>query len=341
MGSGRFLSIALIFMILLFISPAAAYAGENVNTTAAGSANSAAASSVRVAFLDTGVSTLYLDAAQVESGQNYVFPQNNTKDRVGHGTATASLVLGSETLGIEGSCSSATIVPLVVYDTYISGVAKHGDSAMVAEAVRDAIDIYGCRVINMSIGFSMDSEELRAAVEYAESKGVVVVSSVGNDNLNMPEAAYYPASYPTVIGVGSANGDTAADFSQRGDAVFLLADGYKLTTATNLVGKKTKLLSGTSYSTALVSGVVASMLTECPTLTPADVRAILSESCIDVMAEGRDKDSGYGKLDSSRAVAAAVSASQGRTNGENLLADLLVRLVNTANTARGLLESAR
>ena len=350
MNKKRILSIALVLTVLLFTAQTAVYAGESGKT--------GSTSSVRVAFLDTGISTLYIDASNVAAGQNYVFPQNNTTDRVGHGTATASLVLGSVKLGIDGSCSSATAVPLVVYDTYISGVAKYGGSAMMTEAIYDAIDTYGCRVINMSIGIATDSDELRKAVEYAESKGVVIVSSVGNDNLETPDAAYYPASYPTVIGVGSANGDVAADFSQRGDSVFLLADGYHLKTATNQVGKKTKLLSGTSYSAAIVSGVVASMLTECSSLTPADVREILSKSCVDVMAEGRDNDSGYGKLDSSRAVAAAtavagglsvseaiakvsveagneaVSASQGSANGENMLAELLVRLINTANAAR-------
>jgi subtilisin family serine protease len=38
-----------------------------------------------------------------------------------------------------------------------------------------------------------------------EGKNVVVISSVGNSNRETPEALYYPAAYPTVIGVGSVN----------------------------------------------------------------------------------------------------------------------------------------
>lgn len=352
MKKKSFLFIVLVLAVLT-AAPAACYADEAYAAVygAADTAKTASqADTVRIAFLDTGISTMHIDPQKVASGKNYVFEKNNTVDRVGHGTATASLVLGSAELGINGTCPQATAIPLVVYDTYVSGVAEYGGSAMMAEAIYDAIDVFGCRVINMSIGVGLDSEALRKAVEYAESKGVIIVSSVGNDYLSSPDSVYYPAAYPTVIGVGSADGDTAADFSQRGESVFLLADGCKLKAATNLNSTKYKLLSGTSYSTALVSGVAASMLIECPSLTPSQVREILAESCDDVMAPGRDNDSGYGKLDVQKAIAAAAEAAgsggtqptknQGTdgqsTNAGNteLLSEVLLYMMNAAKTAQ-------
>ena len=77
----------------------------------------AAAEPVRVAFIDSGVSTKHLDAARVEAGENLIFPARDTEDRVGHGTATAGILLGSAELGIPALAADAVVVPLVCYDT--------------------------------------------------------------------------------------------------------------------------------------------------------------------------------------------------------------------------------
>ena len=50
---------------------------------------------VRIAFIDSGISTRHIDESLVEPGRNYVFPEADTRDRIGHGTAAASLVVGS------------------------------------------------------------------------------------------------------------------------------------------------------------------------------------------------------------------------------------------------------
>ena len=49
---------------------------------------------VRIAFLDSGISQKHLDGSQIAEGENFVFPLRDTNDRIGHGTATAGVVLG-------------------------------------------------------------------------------------------------------------------------------------------------------------------------------------------------------------------------------------------------------
>lgn len=272
-----------------------------------------ASGTVRVGFIDTGISTKYIDAAQVAGGKNYVFPEQDTEDRVGHGTATAGMMLGSLQLDIKGSCPHAVAVPLVTYDRYLSGVVKNLDISVMCQAIYDAIDVFGCRVINISMGIPIESEQLALAVEYADEKGVVVVSATGNDNLLYPQRSYYPAVYPTVIGVGSTNGpkdtlventigDTSdsltndyavAGFSQR-NGVSVMAEGVNVRTITNRNEAEAILRSGTSYSCAYVAGLCAQLLVDSPSLNPAQVRALLYASAQDIGTPGVDAESGWG-----------------------------------------------
>lgn len=264
--------------------------------------------SVRIGFIDTGISTKHLEGTQVAVGKNYVFPNQDTQDREGHGTATAGMVLGSEKLGLAGSFAGAVLVPLVTIDKYASGVVKKSDISVMCQAIYEAIDVYGCRVINISMGVPEDAEELRRAVAYAEKKGVVVVSAVGNDHVYYPQRSYYPASYPTVIGVGAAAGKVAegvpqggrregdwlvADFSQR-NGVSVLAEGLNLATVTNSNAAEARLRSGTSYACAYVAGLCTRLLAGTSSLSPAEVRGILYAGAQEFGAPGRDAESGWG-----------------------------------------------
>lgn len=253
----------------------------------------AAAAEVRVAFIDSGVSTKHLDASRVAAGENLIFPARDTDDRVGHGTATAGILLGSAELGIPALAAEAVVVPLVCYDTYPSGVAARGDAALLADAIRRAVDNYGCRIVNISMGIAADDPDLAAAVAYAEEKGVLLVSAVGNDYENAPDTAYYPAAYDSVVGVGAYDGADVAAFSGR-IGVSVVAPGVNIAAVSNRNEAKAVRRSGTSYACAYVTGVLADMLAADPTLTAADARAALYAAARDVGEPGFDAASGYG-----------------------------------------------
>lgn len=253
----------------------------------------AAAEEVRVAFIDSGVSVKHLDASRVAAGENLIFPARDTDDRVGHGTATAGIVLGSAELGIPALAAEAVVVPLVCYDTYPSGVAARGDAALMADAIRRAVDDYGCRIVNISMGIAADDPDLADAVAYAEEKGVLLVSAVGNDYENAPDTAYYPAAYDSVVGVGAYDGTGVAAFSGR-VGVSVVAPGVNVAAVSNRNEAKAVRRSGTSYACAYVTGVLADMLAADPTLTAADARAALYAAARDVGEPGFDAASGYG-----------------------------------------------
>ena len=255
----------------------------------------AAAEEVRVAFIDSGVSVKHLDASRVAAGENLIFPARDTDDRVGHGTATAGIVLGSAELGIPALAAEAVVVPLVCYDTYPSGVAARGDAALMADAIRRAVDDYGCRIVNISMGIAADDPDLADAVAYAEEKGVLLVSAAGNDYENAPDTAYYPAAYDSVVGVGAYDGAGVAAFSGR-VGVSVVAPGVNVAAVSNRNEAKAVRRSGTSYACAYVTGVLADMLAADPTLTAAGLRAALYASARDVGEAGFDAASGYGLI---------------------------------------------
>jgi subtilisin family serine protease len=59
---------------------------------------------------------------------------------------------------------------------------------------------------------------------------------------------------------------------------------------------------GTSAAAPHAAAIAALVLSYNPTLTPAQVRNVLTNSCIDIMAPGWDRDSGYGILMASAAL---------------------------------------
>jgi len=226
---------------------------------------------VRVAVIDTGVSTKSVSPDSILTGKNYILPDEDTEDKLGHGTAVSAIIVGSETARVAGVCPEAKLVPLVTASKDKNGAAVQGDTALTAQAIRDAIDVYGCRIINISAGAKSDSFQLRSAVAYAQKRGALVISSAGNNQQTDPGVIFYPGGYDSVLCVGAANSDgSIASFSQQNDTVDLLALG-SMRVAT-IKGTRINAM-GTSYSTAIVTGAAAKIWSTYPDLTADEVRA--------------------------------------------------------------------
>jgi len=263
----------------------------------------AAPEPIRIAFVDSGISTRHIDPDHVAEGKNYVFPDSDTLDRIGHGTATAGIVLGAADQGVTGVCPEAVAIPLVVMDAYPSGVIKNGGTEALCQAIMDAVDIFRCQIINISLSAAEDTQALHDAVDHAEAQGVLVVSAVGNDGAEGSDC--YPAAYDPVIAVGAADGDRPASFSQRG--ADLLAAGVQLTAATHRSSLRPTTVSGTSYSCALVTGFCARLLQQYPGLAPAAARQALYCLADDLGAPGYDAESGWGLIQTGRTIPDAFS----------------------------------
>ncbi len=257
------------------------------------------AASVKIGVIDTGVKEKdgIFDSEKILSGKNYVFGNNNTDDEVGHGTRVASLIIGTVDGEIVSPCSESLIVPLVYYTELASGAVLNGGIEAICNAVYDAVDIYGCQIINISSGIPANDERLEKAMGYAEEQDVLVVSACGNSG----DEVYYPAAYNTVIGVGSHNNKfEPAEFSCQGSGLDMLTYGENLKVVSIKNAADYELISGTSYSAALITAHAAAALEQNPHLTPSQIRYLMKVSCDDICDVGYDEKSGYGVFNADR-----------------------------------------
>ena len=252
---------------------------------------------VRVGVLDSGINPHPDLRGSLLSGRNYIQDArdpDDTSDSYGHGTRVAGLVSGAGDDGVFGVAPGAEIVPIKITDTRTVKIST------VCRAIYGAIDDFGCRVLNMSLGVQTEYEALKEAVQYAEQKGVVVVSAVGNGGTS---AKYYPAFYDSVIGVGAvSSAGTVYTRSNHNQSVLLTAPGVDVRSTASRGGYADA--TGTSFSVPHVSGAAAVLLGINPALKPADMRALLAETASDRGAEGYDEYYGYGILNLADAVLA-------------------------------------
>ena len=116
----------------------------------------------------------------------------------------------------------------------------------VAQAIKD-----GANPINLSLGSAGDSEFLHKMIQNGAKQGVLFVAAAGNEPTTNPT---YPGAYPEVVAVSSVGPDgKIAPYANRGDFVDVLAPGQVRVT----YGGQTWITSGTSVSTAIVSGLAA------------------------------------------------------------------------------------
>jgi subtilisin family serine protease len=263
------------------------------------------------------------------------------EDTQGHGTFVAGLIAANPTngIGIAGLAFNAQLLVAKV-------VAPDGGVSLPAEvaAIHWAVD-HGARVISLSLGGVRDplDEKLdtyspleQAAVDYAYSKGAVVVSAVGNGPQSPATPwnfADYPAALPHVVGVSALRRDGSVpaysnrdavynDIAAPGDNIFSIvpraladatcADGpYSDCGPTDLRGA-----IGTSFAAPQVAAAAALLLGQRPGLTPDQVSWLLERSATDADAAtgcaecpgGRDALTGWGALDVQAALSLMASA---------------------------------
>ena len=251
---------------------------------------------IRVGVLDSGVNPHPDLDGCLQPGRNYIenADPNDTADNYGHGTRVAGLVAASGPEGYIGVAPGAEIVPLKITDSRSVKISA------VCRAIYSGIDDFGCRVLNLSLGVQTQYESLREAAAYAEARGVVLVSAVGNGGT---AAVYYPAAYDTVIGVGAVDrtGSVYARSNHNG-SVLLTAPGVEVRCPAGQGGYTTG--TGTSFAVPQVSGAAAVLLSVDPSLDPARIRQLLSLTASDRGAEGFDEYYGYGILDLTAALEA-------------------------------------
>ena len=230
-----------------------------------------------------------------------------------HGTAVAS-VIGASTndgIGIPGVGWDTPVLPVRIFP----GPVCDGTSLQHLLAGMTQARSAGARILNLSLTASVHSPALQAAVVDAVNAGVVVVGAAGNANSTSP-AVYpggYPAVYPEVLSVGATGTtDARSSFSNHGYWVDVFAPGEDIQTYDRSATPVSA--DGTSFAAPIVSGVVSLLRSVRPSLTPAQISAILVRSADPVNgllrldARGALHDAVFG---SAPAVGAGVHAASG------------------------------
>lgn len=239
----------------------------------------------------------------------------DNRDGHGHGTHVCGIVgaIANNGIGISGAAPEVTILPIKV--TTSTGDA---DDATISKGIVDAVD-KGARVINLSIGGPDPSPILLDALNYAFNKNVSVVIAAGNDG----RAVNFPAAYNGVISVGAITPtDKIASYSSHDKRLVMVAPGggtpgrnegepIYSTTPTypvyiTMFERKTNnygLLAGTSMAAPQVTATAALLLSQEPTLSPAQLRTRLAASSDDGGAPGYDEYYGFGVLNVEKALA--------------------------------------
>ena len=198
--------------------------------------------------------------------------ENRTgRDCDGHGTHVASLAAGKT----YGAAKKARLYSIRVLDCYgfgpYSTIVSGLDYAarVIAERRRPA-------VVSMSLS-GWFSRTLDTALTRLYNQGIIIVVAAGNDLSNACRRS--PASSDKVITVaGTDINDRLYMYSNLGPCVDIFAPGYYILAASYSCDTCTTYMSGTSMSAPKVSGAAAIHLESNATLTPDDMKTLLTST---------------------------------------------------------------
>jgi thermitase len=215
----------------------------------------------------------------------------------GHGTMTSGLV--------HLVAPKAQILPLKAFSSNGTGYLSNIVAALYYATQHHA------NVVNMSFDLTSNSPSLTQAISYANRAGVVLVAAAGNESTSAP---VYPAALNSyVVGIASTtNWDTRSTFSNYGSVdVQIAAPGENI--ISTFPGGTYASASGTSFSSPLVAGTAALMLSAKPSLNQSQAASALSH------AIQLTPDLNHGRLDIYQAVSAWVNSSGSSSGSGNCL----------------------
>jgi len=318
---------------------------------------------VNVAVLDTGITALPDFGNRLLPGVDLSGGGNPTDDAYGHGTFVAGLIAGDGSSSdgqYTGEAPSAGLVPVKV-----AGASGNTDLATVIAGIGWVISHRvsdNIRVLNLSLGYqpieSTLVDPLDQAVQLAWNDGIVVVVAAGNDG-PFNGTILSPGDDPSVITVGAlddhgsatGSGNTMATFSSvgptepdgwfkpdlvaSGQSVISLRDPGSTVDVANpsaRIGSANFVGSGTSFSTAIVSGAAALVLADHPGDSPNEVKAALLGTT-NPGPVGNPFVDGHGALDVA-AAAGSTDLNLSQTSGAAPVANAVGSLLSTLGVTK-------
>jgi subtilisin family serine protease len=256
---------------------------------------STGSASVIIAILDTGVDLTHPDiAVKIVPGYDFVNSDSTPQDDNGHGTHVAGIAAASSNNGegVAGVSWGARVMPVKVLNA-----GSAGTYADVAAGILWATD-HGAQIINMSLGGPNLSSTLSDAVDYAASRGVLLVAAAGNNSGNV----LYPAAYTAVIAVAATDfTNTRLPLSNFGPELDVSAPGGNIYSLN--VGGGYIFRTGTSMAAPHVSGLAAVLFGIPGNASASLVRSEIEASALDLDFPGWDAYTGFGLIQMDAALA--------------------------------------
>jgi len=245
---------------------------------------------IDIAIIDTGIAdnNQYLDVErQID------FTGEGTDDLNGHGTHVAGIA-SSNSEEYRGVSYNSDL-----YDVKVLDGDGAGSASNVIEGIEYAVE-NNAEVITLSLGAEVSecdgNDAISDAVEAAADNGVTVVVAAGNNGPDQGTITA-PGCEEKALTVGAVDKqNNLADYSSRGltsDGRIkpdVVAPGTSITSTYN--DGSFQSLSGTSMATPHVSGQTALLIAANSSLTPAQIKAVVSDTATDLGLEDYEQGSG-------------------------------------------------
>ncbi len=288
-------------------------------------------SSVVVGIVDTGVNWMHPDLyANIWHNPNWKTDTNYPADSIGwdfggrgtgsggatpdnnpeedfpppyeHGTHVAGIVaaVANNHIGVAGVAPHCRIMAVKATEADLTDPST-GDPYVVYgfEGIIYAAD-HGARVINCSWGGTGYSQYEQDVIDYATSKGALVVSAAGNDHSTEFQT---PAYYDNVLSVAATDqNDLATYFTNYSYNVSVSAPGLSIWSTYGT--DSYQALSGTSMASPCAAGVAALVASEHPNYSPQQIleQVRVSADNIDDLNTSYVHMLGFGRVDAYRAL---------------------------------------
>jgi len=223
---------------------------------------------VKIAVLDSGIDLshpklegleLVDDLAVVEKGPSLDVVESNGIDMYGHGTAIAYLI---RSVAPEAQIGSIRVL----------GERLNSRTAIIQEGACQALD-RGYHILNCSFGCGIEEHILRykSWIDKAYLNGVHIIAACNNVDFARPE---WPGYFPTVMTANFCRShDSHSFYYRRGNLVEFAAPGEDIEVP--WLGGAMKQVTGSSYATPQIAGLLARLLSERPGLEPLEAKALM------------------------------------------------------------------
>jgi len=240
-------------------------------------------------------------------------PDNNPmEDKPAHGTFVAGVAsaVTNNKIGVAGIGYNCELMAVKVAE---GDITSNGEPLIVFgfEGIKYAVD-HGAKVINCSWGGGGYSNAEQEVINYAISKGVLIVAAAGNDGNN---EYFYPASYKGVVSVAATDqSDLKSSYSNYGTNIAVTAPGDAIT-STWQPDTYYNQGYGTSFASPLVAGLAGLAYSRFPNYTPLQIAQQIRVNAdnIDNLNPGYVHQLGSGRINAYKTLA--------DTNSQSIRAD--------------------